>query len=246
MTAERGQRTPIPPPSQEDLERLEELTDRLPADLQAFRDRGLLNEVRRFRIEQTLSNRTRSLVTVLDGVHDPHNQAAVMRTSEALGLQEIHVIAGDEQRIRPSPRVTQNAHKWLDLQRHSTFDQAAESLRKRGFEIWGAGLAESSIPLDELPVERPLALVFGNESVGLQPQTLSSCDGSFEIPLRGFSQSLNVSVAAALALWSVLCERESRFGNAGDLDEEERMRLRRKFYYRAVGLKDTTVLEADE
>ena len=225
---------------------MEELTDRLPADLQAFRDRGLLNEVRRFRIEQTLSNRTRSLVTVLDGVHDPHNQAAVMRTSEALGLQEIHVIAGDEQRIRPSPRVTQNAHKWLDLQRHSTFDQAAESLRKRGFEIWGAGLAESSIPLDELPVERPLALVFGNESVGLQPQTLSSCDGSFEIPLRGFSQSLNVSVAAALALWSVLCERESRFGNAGDLDEEERMRLRRKFYYRAVGLKDTTVLEADE
>jgi tRNA (guanosine-2'-O-)-methyltransferase len=107
-------------------------------------------------------------------------------------------------------------------------------------------LVESSISLHDLPVERPLALVFGNESVGLRRETLSSCDGFFEIPLRGFSQSLNVSVAAALALWSVLSERKSRFGGAGDLTEDERMRLRRRFYYRAVGLEDTAVLEVDD
>lgn len=236
MARARGQRTPKPPPNREELEQLDALTDRLPAELRAFRDRGVLSAVRRFRIEQALAQRSRSVLALLDGVHDPHNQAAVIRTSEALGLQEVHTVASAEEPFRPSPRVTQNAHVWLDLVRHASFEDAADALHERGFELWGAAMTEVSISVRELPFDRPLALVFGNESLGLAGPTLSRCDGAFTIPLRGFSQSLNVSVAAAVALWSAVATRESRFGTVGDLEEDDRMRLRRRFYRRAAGL----------
>ena len=221
MTRARGQRTPKPPPSQEDLQRLNALTDRLPEDLREFRDRGVLSAVRRYRIEQALAQRSRSVLALLVGVHDPHNQAAVVRTSEALGLQEVHIVASDEEPFRPSPRVTQNAHLWLDLVRHHSFDGAADALHERGFELWAAAVSESTISVRDLPTDRPLVLVFGNESLGLSPPTLNRCDGTFAIPLRGFSQSLNVSVAAAVALWSVVDTRQSRNGSVGDLEEQD-------------------------
>jgi tRNA (guanosine-2'-O-)-methyltransferase len=238
VTVVRGQRTPKPPPTREELEHLEELTNGLPQDLQAYRDRGLLNDIRRFRIEQAIQNRTRSIVTLLDGIHDPHNQAAIMRTSEALGLQEVHIVSSDEQPFRPSPRITQNAHIWLDLVSHRSFEQAANILHQRGYELWAAGLGESTRPLQDVPVDRPIAFVFGNESLGLSEQAQSLCDGVFVIPLSGFSQSLNVSVAAALTLWWAVGARRRRFGDSGDLSDQDRMKLRRLFYRQAAGLKN--------
>ena len=245
MTIVRGQRTPKPPPSQEELESLEELTDRLPRDLRAYRDRGLLNDVRRFRIEQAICNRTRSIITLLDGIHDPHNQAAIMRTSEALGLQEVHIVSSDEQPFRPSPRVTQNAHIWLDLVSHPSFEQAADNLHQRGYELWAAGLGDETRTLEEVPMDRPVAFVFGNESLGLSEQAQSSSDGTFEIPLSGFSQSLNVSVAAALTLWWAVGARRSKSGSIGDLSEQEQMKLRRQFYRQAASLKNRPEVRLD-
>jgi tRNA (guanosine-2'-O-)-methyltransferase len=235
VTVARGQRTPKPPPSKEELEELDRLTDRLPPDLRVYRDRALLNEVRRFRIEEAIRHRTRSVVALLDGIHDPHNQAAVMRTSEALGLQEIHIVSPDEQPFVPSPRVTQNSHIWLDLIRHPTIERAAKDLHDRRYELWAAGFGDAARPLREVPCDRPIALVFGNESLGLSAQTESVCDGLFMIPLSGFSQSLNVSVAAAVALWSVIETRIGMLGDIGDLSQEDRMGLRRRFYRQAAG-----------
>ena len=106
----RGGRTPKPPPTEEQLADLERLTDQFPESLRAFRDRGLLNPVRRFRLEEAIRHRSRTLVPVLHGVHNPHNQAAVMRSCEALGLQEFHFIqsvAGGS--LHANPRITQNA-----------------------------------------------------------------------------------------------------------------------------------------
>ncbi len=245
MTVVRGQRTPKPPPTQEELERLEELTDRLPQDLRAYRDRGLLNAMRRFRIEQAIHNRTRSIITLLDGIHDPHNQAAIMRTSEALGLQEVHLVSSDEQPFRPSPRVTQNAHIWLDLVSHPSFEQAADDLHRRGYELWAAGLGEAARPLEGVPVDRPIAFVFGNESLGLSEQAQSGSDGVFRIPLSGFSQSLNVSVAAALTLWWAVGARRTKLGRIGDLSDQEQMKLRRLFYRQAAGLKNRPEVRLD-
>ena len=234
-SAPRARRTPKPDPTPEESAELERLTNALPAPLQAFRDRGLLSTRRRFYLEQAIRNRTRSLVVVLHGVHDPHNQAAVMRTCEALGIQEIVVVAAAGEPFRPSGRVTQNAYRWLDLTPRPDFDSAAAALRGRGLRLLAAAL--DGEPLDEVDFTPPTALVFGNESRGLPPTAVAACDGSFSIPMYGLSQSLNISVAAGVALHWAVAARRRALGGSGDLDETERAALRRRFYLQAAGAK---------
>ncbi|MFW6369462.1 MAG: hypothetical protein ACOC0J_02650, partial [Myxococcota bacterium] len=89
----RSRRSLRPAPSPAALQELEALTDSFPEPLRAFRDFHLLSPARRLVIEQALRQRTRSLCLVLYGIHDPHNQAAVIRTSEAMGLQEVHFVS---------------------------------------------------------------------------------------------------------------------------------------------------------
>ncbi len=214
---------------------LERLTDELPADLRAFRDRGLLNPVRRYRLEEAIRHRSRTLVPILHGVHDPHNQAAVMRSCEALGLQEFHFIQSTEGRsLRASSRITQNAHRWIDVIEHGDFASAQNVLRDRGLTFYAAAFDEKALPLTEMDFTRPLALLFGNESKGLPAEIIGACDGAFVIPLYGLSQSLNISVAAAVTLsWAVETRRRA-WGDPGDLSSEEKMELRRRFYETAL------------
>jgi tRNA (guanosine-2'-O-)-methyltransferase len=227
----RGGRTPKPPPTEDQLAELERLTDALPADLRAFRDRGLLNPIRRFRLEEALRHRTRTLVPILHGVHDPHNQAAVMRSCEALGLQEFHFIQSAEGRsLHASPRVTQNAHRWIDVIEHDNFDAAQNTLRDRGLGLYAAAFTDAAIPLREMDFARPMAILFGNESKGLPSEIIEACDGTFVIPLYGLSQSLNISVAAAVTLTCAVEARRRAWGSPGDLTAEEQSELRRRFY----------------
>ena len=233
--APRARRTPKPDPTPQELAELERLTDSLPPPLRAFRDQRLLSTKRRFYLERAIANRTRGLVAVLHGVHDPHNQAAVMRTCEALGLQEVVVVAEAGERWRPSGRVTQNAFRWLDLVRRPDFASAAGALRRRGLRLLAADL--DGQPLARVDFTAPTALVFGNESRGLPPGVLGACDGSFSIPMHGLSQSLNISVAAGVALHWAVEARRRLLGGGGDLSEEERAALRLRYYPRAAGGK---------
>ena len=233
--APRARRTPKPEPSPDELAWLERLTDGLPAPLRAFRDRGLLSTRRRFYLERAIRNRTRSLVVVLHGVHDPHNQAAVMRTCEALGVQEIVVVSEAGESFRPSGRVTQNAFRWLDTARRRDFAGAAAALRGRGLRLLAATF--DGQPLDEVDFTPPTALVFGNESRGLPGEVVRACDGGFSIPMHGLSQSLNISVAAGVALHWAVAARRRVSGRTGDLSEAERAALRRRFYLQAAGAK---------
>jgi len=231
----RGGRTPKPPPTEEQLAELERLTDQFPETLRAFRDRGLLNPVRRFRLEEAIRHRSRTLVPVLHGVHDPHNQAAVMRSCEALGLQEFHFIqsvAGGS--LHANPRITQNAHRWIDVIEHADFTGAQNQLRDRGLAFYAAAFNEGALPLTEMDFTKPMAILFGNESKGLPNEIVDACDGTFIIPLYGLSQSLNISVAAAVTLsWAVESRRRA-WGEPGDLTPEEGMELRRRFYETAL------------
>jgi tRNA (guanosine-2'-O-)-methyltransferase len=231
--AYRSVRTPKASPSPESLAELEELTDSLPPELRAYRDQGLLSPRRRFHLEQALRHRTRTLATILAGTHDPHNQAAVMRTCESLGLQEVHLALGEEE-FRPSPKVTQNAHRWLDVVSHPDFAAVAGELRNRGFKLFAAALDEPAQSLYEIDFTRPVAVVFGSEPTGLPESILAACAGSFTIPMYGLSQSFNISVAAAITLsWAVEARRRA-WRAPGDLDPEELMALRRRFYETAA------------
>src|SRR5262249_39110557 len=156
--------------------------------------------------------RLQSVTLVLDQLLDPHNTAAILRTAEGLGISRAHLIphaAGDAVAHR---RVTQDAHKWLDIEPHASGAGAADSLRASGYEVWAGHLDASARLYTELPADRPVALLFGNEHEGPSAETLAACTGTFRIPMAGFTQSFNVSVAAAIALVQVTSARRRHLG----------------------------------
>jgi tRNA (guanosine-2'-O-)-methyltransferase len=192
----------------------------------------LLLERRRARIDQVVANRSRALTPVLEEVHDPHNLAAVLRTAEALGLQEVHAIF-PRTGFRPNAAVTQGADKWIDLHRHKDAATCAAALRQSGYRLYASQLTEEAIPLDRLPFDQNLALIFGNEHEGVSPAFAALCDGTFRIPMYGFVQSFNVGVAVAIALSQGVFARR-RTWPGGDLAPAEQEALRRRFYALAV------------
>ncbi len=191
----------------------------------------LLLDRRVERIDRVVAERLASPVLVLEGVHDPHNLAAVLRTAEGLGLQEVHVVAGPKG-FHPSQAVTQGADKWLDVLRHADGAACARSLHERGFRLYAAMLDEASLPLERLPADEKLALVLGNEHAGVSPALAERCDGRFHIPMHGFTQSFNVSVAAGIAMHHVAAA--ARRAGAGTLTDAGRAGLRDRFYALAV------------
>jgi tRNA (guanosine-2'-O-)-methyltransferase len=184
---------------------------------------------RRETIERVVRQRTRSLVVVLDRIEDPFNMAAVLRTCEGLGVQEVHVVEHPQFRFAPNERVTQGCDKWLDLHRWGSFAAAREALHARAFEVWVSAARPSATSLWELGFEGKRALVFGNERSGVSAEALAGADGTFWIPMRGFTRSLNVSAAVAATLGRAMAWRAQRGDEEGALSPEEARALRERF-----------------
>jgi len=195
---------------------------------------SLVLEPRLERIEEVVRKRTRSLTVVLDRLEDSFNMAAVLRTCEAMGLQEVHVIEHPEAKFDPHSKVTQGCDKWLDVRIHRDFAACREYLHSRGFEIQVSAMREGAASLFELKFDRRLAFVFGNERHGVSDEVLSGADGVFWIPMRGFSQSLNVSVAVAATVTRAIAWRLERASEDGDLTPEERAELTERFQLLSV------------
>jgi tRNA (guanosine-2'-O-)-methyltransferase len=195
----------------------------------------LLSAERINRIEAVIAKRTRSLVPVLEAVDDPRNVAAVLRSADAFGVQEVHLIEG-AQEFLASRRVTQGAERWIDLVRHPSPEACVASLRGRGFRVYVATMQGELAP-EDLRAAGKVALVFGNEHDGASQSLLRLCDGRCAVPMRGFSQSLNVSVAAAVALYALSRDR------GGDLGEAERTELRARFMLLSVERGEQVVAE---
>jgi tRNA (guanosine-2'-O-)-methyltransferase len=190
---------------------------------------SLLTEQRRARIEAVIAARLGSVTAVLDQLIDPHNVAAIVRSSEGLGLCEVHLVHHTEQDSVAHRRVTRDADKWIDLTVHETGPLAVLRLRAEGFSVWAGHLDGEARLLEELPVDRPIALLLGNEHEGPSEASRAACDGTFRIPMQGFTQSFNVSVAGAVALYTVARARRAALGREGDLNEAARARLRSRY-----------------
>ncbi len=188
----------------------------------------MVTEERRKKIERVISGRLKGLACVCENFAKPHNAAAILRTCEALGILNVYVIEEDVP-FEPSRTVTQGADKWLDVRRYRRAERAVEALREAGYALYAALPGRGSLPLEELPCDRPLALVFGAEATGISEKLLAACDGSFHIPMWGFSQSFNVSVAAAISLYHCSRRRREYLGRPGDLSPEEREALRERY-----------------
>lgn len=183
---------------------------------------------RRKRIEEVVAQRTRSLAVVLEDLEDPHNIAAVLRSCEAFGIQEVHAITRNYA-FHPNPKITQGAEKWLDLSLYREPDRCLRLLKQRGYLLAATDLSEGAVSLFDLPIDRPLALVFGTEKVGVSRAMVEQCDLRFKIPMLGFSQSFNISVATAICLSHLVFKRLEKLGKSGDLPEVEQAAMRERF-----------------
>ena len=170
---------------------------------------------RKEKIREIVNARLGSIIPVCVNFENPHNASAILRTCEALGILEVFVIEEDFP-FHPSPKVTQGAERWIWVRRFRRAEPAFQELRARGFRIFAA-MPQGNLTLEELPIDAPLALVFGNENEGLSPEILAQCDGKFRIPMFGFTESLNVSVAAGIALYFASSARRRFLGKLGDL-----------------------------
>lgn len=188
----------------------------------------MLTAERIARIDQVLAARLGSVVTVVEDTYDPHNAAATIRTTEAIGLGELHVIEA-AQRFSVAGGVTRGAHRWVEIHRWRSVDAAAAALRARGFRVF-ATLPGAPHTVDDVEVTAPLAVVFGNEHAGLTPAALAACDGAIGVPMFGFTESYNLSVTVALAMSRIAARRRAAIGSPGDLDEPRRRELRARWF----------------
>ena len=194
---------------------------------------GFLTSERRGRIDDVLAERTYRVATVVEGIINMGNVSAVMRSAEALGFQPFHVITGDDS-FKDSKRTSQGAEKWLDVFQWTTPPQCVEHLHGQGYRVVVTHLDETSVEIGEIDFSEKTALVFGNEKEGVSREMLALSDERCIIPMSGFVQSFNISVAAAVALYHARQDRVGRLGRHGDLTDTERERLRAVYYLRSV------------
>ncbi|MGQ0504521.1 MAG: TrmH family RNA methyltransferase [Myxococcaceae bacterium] len=191
-------------------------------------------DTRKERIDEVLQGRTRTLTVVLDRIEDTFNMAAVLRTCEGLGVQEVHVIRNAKFAWRPNAKVTQGCDKWLDVKEYEDFAACLAHLKSRGFTVLASGFTEGATNLFDLKFNEKLALVFGNERAGVSDEVLKTADGVFWIPMRGFVQSFNISVAVAATLSRAMSWRREHGLPAGDLTPEEHADLKARFTFLSV------------
>lgn len=165
--------------------------------------RSHMREERFAKIGSVVEKRTLQFVPVLEDIYDRGNASAVMRTAEGLGIQNIHLIQPSSQ-FKESNRVTQGADKWLDTCVWKETRACIESLKKNGFQIAATCFDENAKEIQEIDFSQPTALVLGNEKKGISEEMKSLADHKVIIPMRGFIQSFNISVAGALAFYHAL------------------------------------------
>ncbi len=203
----------------------------------------LLTAERMARIDVVLAARLGTVIPVVEDVYEPHNGAAVIRSAEALGLQELHVIETGV-RFQAARGVTRGCHRWMDLQRWRDPAPCVAALQARGFVVL-ATTPHSAIPLEQVDVSRPVAVMFGNEHAGLPAATIAACDGAVALPMFGFTESYNLSVSAALVTSQLAARRRAHLGRVGDLDPARIAHLRARWYALkvrgAVGVVERTV-----
>ena len=164
---------------------------------------------------------------------DVGNVSAILRTADGFGIQRVHAIdsAGKYKR---SKRTTRGADKWVDRYRWESTEACFEHLRGDGYRIIAADVGHDAVPISEADLTDRCAVVFGNELDGLSASARNGADAVVTVPMEGFAESFNISVAAAVALYEVHRQRVARYGASGDLSSEARSRIRAVWYAKTV------------
>jgi tRNA (guanosine-2'-O-)-methyltransferase len=164
---------------------------------------------RKKRIDDVLAKRQDDLTVVLENVFDPHNISAVMRSCDAVGIQEVYVLNTKLPRHKKwGKRSSSSAAKWLTIHQYTDAAECFARLRERYSRILTTHLSADAVSLYELDLSQKTALVFGNEHSGVSDEIRALADGNFIIPQVGMIRSLNISVACAVSLYEAFRQKE--------------------------------------
>jgi tRNA (guanosine-2'-O-)-methyltransferase len=181
---------------------------------------------RRSRLWSVVRSRIGSVTVLMDAPHDPHNAAAVLRSCDGFGVPRVHVVPRGED-FAVGRTVAKGAERWIEVVRHSSPDVALSALHADGFTTV-ATHPEGNLAPDDLAAVPKVALILGNEHDGVCDALHAGAQQSVRIPMRGFVESFNVSVAAAVLLYA------ATRGRSGDLSEAEQLRLYARALVRSV------------
>lgn len=163
---------------------------------------GFLTDNRKQRFEEVLAKRTKHFTIVTEDVYQMHNTSAVMRSCEVFGIQEINVI---EQKFgkRIDSEIAMGSQKWVDVNQFSTIQNCIDAKKNEGYRIIATTPHNDSCLLQDFDITKPSALFFGTEKEGLSKEVLKQADGYLKIPMVGFTESLNISVSAAIIIQDI-------------------------------------------
>lgn len=191
----------------------------------------MLTAERLEKIERIAALRNFDTAVVLESIYDRGNISAVMRSGEGLGFGNFHVIETQE-KFKESQRVTQGADKWVETKKWKKSADCIKALKEQGYKICVTHLDPTSKPLHEIDFSGKMALVLGNEKSGVSPEMVEAADHRVIIPMTGFVQSFNISVAGALSLYHISQDRLKKGGTNASLSEQEREILKAYYYLR--------------
>lgn len=192
----------------------------------------LLTDERIERIDSVLSGRSSQFRLVMENIYDRGNVSAVLRSAESFGFFACHLIEKQDAAFKASARVTKGAEKWMHIEKFETATESVHQLKAQGFQVFATDL-KAARPIHEVDFSKPTALVLGNEKEGISEEMRSVCDGSVIIPMVGFSQSFNISVAGALSCYHAFEERR-RLGFNNGLEESEARYVLANYYLRCL------------
>ena len=161
-----------------------------------------ITESRKEGFKRVLANRTKHFTVVCEDVYQLHNTSAVMRSCEVFGIQELNVV---EYRFgkKIDKEIALGAEKWVDIHRYSNNQDCIDNLKSRGYQIIATTPHENDCMLEDFDITKPSAIFFGTERHGLSEEVINQADGYLKIPMVGFTESLNISVSAAIILQNI-------------------------------------------
>jgi tRNA (guanosine-2'-O-)-methyltransferase len=185
---------------------------------------GFLTESRKERFNSVLKNRTNHFTIAMEDIYQLHNTSAVMRSCEVFGIQQLNVV---EQRFgkRIDSEIAMGAQKWVDINCYATMQECINAVKEKGYQIIATTPHNDSCLLHEFDITKRSAIFFGTERDGLSKEVLDQADGYLKIPMVGFTESLNISVSAAIIIESITSRlRQSNLN--WNLSEEEQLEKR--------------------
>ncbi len=167
---------------------------------------GFITEERKTRFSEVIQNRTRHISIVLEDIYQPHNASAVLRTCDLTGIQDVHIIENKNE-YNINPEVALGSSKWLSLKKYNDGENntisAINALKDNGYKIVATTPHKQSYDLTDIPLDNKLAIIFGTELTGISDIAINESDSFLRIPMYGFTESYNISVSAALTLYTL-------------------------------------------